>query len=95
MLTKQEKIEKIIKVLEKRNLMTETTRFRKRIPQMSDDIINNLYDLISNYIQIEKNIYNKLMDGYIEILDSQPIADVFKIKMKELSKILKGKEYDV
>lgn len=95
MLTKQEKIEKIIKVLEKRNLMTESTGFKKRIPQMSDEIINNLYDLISNYIQIEENIYNKLMDGYIEILDSQPISDVFKIKMKELSKILKEKGYDI
>ena len=73
MLTKQEKIEKIIKVLEKRNLMTESTGFKKRIPQMSDEIINNLYDLISNYIQIEKNIYNKLMDGYIEILKEKEL----------------------
>ena len=95
MLTKQEKIEKIIKILEKRNLMIESTGFKERIPQMSDEIINNLYDLISNYIQIEKNIYDKLMDGYMEILNSQPIPDVFKIKMKTLSKILKEKEYDV
>lgn len=95
MLTKQEKIEKIIKVLEKRNLMIESTGFKKRIPQMSDEIINNLYDLISNYIQIEKNIYDKLMDGYIEILNSQPISDVFKLKMQTLSKKLKEKEYDV
>lgn len=95
MLTKQEKIEKIIKVLEKRNLMTESTGFRKRIPQMSDEIINNLYDLISNYIQIEKNIYDKLMDGYNEILNSQPIPDIVKLKLKALSKILKEKEYDV
>ena len=61
MLTKQEKIEKIIKVLEKRNLMIESTGFKKRIPQMPDEIIkripqmpdeiiNSLYDLISNYI---------------------------------------------
>lgn len=69
MLTKQEKIEKIIKVLEKRNLLFKSAGFKKRIPQMSDEIINNLYDLISNYIQIEENIYNKLMDGYIEMLD--------------------------
>ena len=95
MLTKQEKIEKIIKVLEKRNLMVESTRFKKRIPQMSDEIINNLYDLISNYIQIEKNIYDKLMDGYIEILNSKPIPDIVKLKFKELSKILKEKGYDV
>lgn len=95
MLTKQEKIEKIIKVLEKRNLMIESTGFKERIPQMSDEMINSLYDLISNYIQIEKNIYDKLMDGYMEILNSQPIADVFKIKMKELFKILKEKEYDI
>lgn len=95
MLTKQEKIEKIIKVLEKRNLMIESTGFKERIPQMSDEIINNLYDLISNYIQIEKNIYDKLMDGYMEILNSQLIPDEFKIKMKILSKILKEKRYDV
>lgn len=95
MLTKQEKIEKIIKVLENRNLMIESTGFKKRIPQMSDDIINNLYDLISNYIQIEEKIYNKLLDGYIEILDSQPISDIVKVKFKELSKILKEKGYDV
>ena len=95
MLTKQEKIEKIIKVLEKRNLMVESTRFKERIPQMSDEIINNLYDLISNYIQIEKNIYDKLMEGYMEILNSQPISDVFKLKMQTLFKILKEKEYDV
>lgn len=50
---------------------------------------------VSNYIQIEKNIYDKLMDGYIEILNSQPIPDKFKIKMKILSKILKEKKYDV
>ena len=95
MLTKQEKIEKIIKVLEKRNLMFESTGFKKRIPQMSDEIINNLYDLISNYIQIEKNIYDKLMDGYNEILNSQPIHDIVKLKFKELSKILKEKRYDI
>lgn len=94
MLTKQEKIEKIIKVLEKRNLMIESTGFKERIPQMSDEIINNLYDLISNYIQIEK-IYNKLMEGYMEILNSQPISNVFKIKMQTLFKILKEKEYDI
>lgn len=82
MLTKQEKI---IKVLEKRNLMIESTGFKERIPQMSDEIINNLYDLISNYIQIEKNIYDKLM----EILNSQPVPDVVKLKFQELSKILK------
>ena len=86
MLTKQEKI---IKVLEKRNLMIESTGFKERIPQMSDEIINNLYDLISNYIQIEKNIYDKLMDGYMEILNSQPVPDVVKLKFQELSKILK------
>ena len=62
---------------------------------MSDDIINNLYDLISNYIQIEKDIYDKLMEGYMEILDSQPISDIVKLKFKELSKILKEKEYDI
>ena len=95
MLTKQEKIEKIIKVLEKRNLMIESTGFKERIPKMSDEIINNLYDLLSNYIQIEKNIYDKLMDGYIEILDSQPISDILKLKFKELSKMLKEKEYDI
>ena len=95
MLTKQEKIEKIIKVLEKRNLMIESTGFKERIPQMSDEIINNLYDLISNYIQIEKNIYDKLMDGYMEILNSQPISDIVKLKFKELSKKLKEKEYDI
>lgn len=95
MLTKQEKIEKIIKVLEKRNLMIESTGFKERIPQMSDEIINNLYDLISNYIQIEKNIYDKLMDGYMEILNSQPISDIVKLKLKALSKILKEKGYDV
>ena len=77
---KAEKIEKIIKVLEKRNLMIESTGFKERIPQMSDEMINSLYDLISNYIQIEKNIYNKLMEGYMEILNSQPISEVFKIK---------------
>lgn len=95
MLTKQEKIEKIIKVLENRNLMIESTGFKKRIPQMSNEIINSLYDLISNYIQIEKNIYDKLMDGYMEILNSQPVSEIFKIKMKALSKILKEKEYDI
>lgn len=79
MLTKQEKIERIIKVLEKRNLMIESTGFKKRITQMSDEIINSLYDLITNYIQIEKNIYDKLTDGYREIV----------------SKILKEKGYDV
>lgn len=89
MLTKQEKIEKIIKVLENRNLMIESTGFKERIPQMSDEIINSLYDLISNYIQIEKNIYDKLMDGYMEILNSQPISDIVKLKFKELSKKLK------
>ena len=64
-MNRTEKEEKIIKVLENRNLMIESTGFKKRIPQMSDDIINNLYDLISNYIQIEKDIYDKLMDGYM------------------------------
>lgn len=92
MLTKQEKI---IKVLEKRNLMIESTGFKERIPQMSDEIINNLYDLISNYIQIEKNIYDKLMDGYMEILNSQPVSDIVKLKFKALSKILKKKGYDI
>lgn len=95
MLTKTKKIEKIIKVLEKRNLMIESTGFKERIPQMSDEMINSLYDLISNYIQIEKNIYDKLMDGYIEILNSQPISDAFKLKIQILSKKLKEKEYDV
>lgn len=95
MLTKQEKIEKIIKVLENRNLMIESTGFKKRIPQMSNEIINSLYDLISNYIQIEKNIYDKLMDGYMEILNSHPISDIVKLKFKALSKILKEKGYDV
>lgn len=89
MLTKTKKIEKIIKVLEKRNLMIESTGFKERIPQMSDEMINSLYDLVSNYIQIEKNIYDKLMDGYIEILDSQPVSDIVKLKFKELSKTLK------
>lgn len=92
MLTKQEKI---IKVLEKRNLMIESTGFKERIPQMSDEIINNLYDLISNYIQIEKNIYDKLMDGYMEILNSQPVSDIVKLKFKALFKILKKKGYDI
>lgn len=75
--------------------MIESTGFKERIPQMSDEIINNLYDLISNYIQIEKNIYDKLMDGYMEILNSQPIPDIVKLKLKELSKKLKEKEYDI
>lgn len=75
--------------------MIESTGFKERIPQMSDEIINNLYDLISNYIQNEKNIYVKLMDGYNEILNSQPIPDIVKLKFKALSKILKEKEYDI
>ena len=75
--------------------MIESTGFKERIPQMSDEMINSLYDLVSNYIQIEKNIYDKLMDGYMEILNSQPISDVFKLKMQTLSKILKEKEYDI
>lgn len=35
------------------------------------------------------------MDGYIEILNSQPISDAFKLKIQILSKKLKEKEYDV
>lgn len=31
----------------------------------------------------------------MEILNSQPISNVFKLKMQTLSKILKEKEYDV
>lgn len=88
MLTKQEKIEKIIKVLENRNLIIESTGFKKRIPQMSDERINILYAVISYYIQIEKDIYDKLMEGYLEILNSQLIHDGVKSIINEFGTII-------
>lgn len=49
MLTKQEKIEKIIYVLEQRNLIIESTEYKHQIKQLTDEKIDKLYDLILEY----------------------------------------------